>query len=93
MGEPEGKLGSSGSVRGLPEMRLWQQRNHRSLKDSMKDKSSAIRRVIKRMPTANVHEVVAAQWIEAIKIAQPFLQSTGSIDKAMALLNAPDAKD
>jgi hypothetical protein len=45
------------------------------------------------MPTANVHEVVAAQWIEAIKIAQPFLQSTGSIDNAMALLNAPDAKD
>ena len=29
-------------------------------KDPMKDKSSAIRRVIKRMPTANVNEVVAA---------------------------------
>ena len=61
--------------------------------DPMQDKSSAIRRVIKRMPTANVNEVVAAQWIEAIRIAQPFLKSTGNVENAIVLLDAPDAKD
>ena len=62
-------------------------------KDPMQDKSSAIRRVIKRMPAANVNEVVAAQWVEAIRIAKQLLNSTGSVDNAMALLNALDAKD
>jgi ribosomal protein L23 len=105
-------------------------------KDPMKDKSSAIRRVIKRMPTANVNEVVAAvkdefghkvnsdrilmvktkrnmvakrnqtntqwkkghpvgaaQWIEAIKIAQQLLKVTGSVDNATALLNALDTTE
>ncbi len=105
-------------------------------KDPMKDKSTAIRRVIKRMPTAKVKDVVAAvkdefghkvnsdrilmvktkknmvatrkttntqwktgypvgaaQWIEAIKIAQQLLKVTGSVDNAMALLNALDTSE
>ncbi len=102
-------------------------------KDPMTNKSSAIRRVIKKNPSAKVDEVVsavkdefghkvspdrilmekakknmvsnrkktktqwktghpvgAAQWIEAIKIAQQLLKATGSVDNAMALLNALD---
>lgn len=101
-----------------------------------KRKSSAIRRVIKRMPTARAAEVAAAvkeefgetvnadrifmvktknnmvatrkrtntqwskgypvgaaQWIEAIKIAQQLLKATGSVDNAMALLSALDSAD
>ncbi len=101
--------------------------------DPKKNKSSAIRRVIKKMPTANStevaaavkdefghtvnsdrifvvktkknmvaarkktntqwstgHPVGAAQWIEAIKIAQQLLKATGSVDNAMALLSALD---
>ena len=102
-------------------------------KDPMTNKSSAIRRVIKRNPTAKIGEVVdavkdefghkvspdrilvektkknmvtnrkktktqwkighpvgAAQWIEAIKIARQLLSLTGSVDNAMAILNALD---
>ena len=101
--------------------------------DPTTNKNSAIRRVIKRDPSAKVGDVVtavkdefghkvspdrilmektknnmvtareqtktnwktghpvgAAQWIEAIKIAQQLLSVTGSVDNAMALLNALD---
>lgn len=36
------------------------------------------------------HPVGAAQWIEAIKIAQQLLKVTGSVENAISLLNALD---
>ncbi len=104
--------------------------------DPRKNKSSAIRRVIKKMPDANAavvaaavkdefghtvnsdrivmvktkknmvaarnktnvqwntgHPVGAAQWIEAIKLAQQLLKATGSVDNAVALLSALDSAE
>lgn len=108
----------------------------RKTQDPKKNKSSAIRRVIKKMPTAKAAEVAAAvkrefgqtvnsdrifmvkakknmvatrkrtstqwskgypvgaaQWIEAIRIAQQLLKVTGSVDNAAALLCALDTAE